>query len=70
MAAIATRGGGERGSIERGKSRGFTKSMADLNAAGAKTVIEAGSTKTTDALMGRSGFWQQDMLHEVMLGIS
>ena len=44
MAARAMRGGGERGSIERGKSKGFGNSTGDWVAEGAETVIIGGKT--------------------------
>jgi hypothetical protein len=60
-AAEAARGGGERGSTEPGKSRGFENSNTDLTVAGAATVTAGGSRKAMEATTELSRSWQQDM---------
>jgi len=50
--------------------RGPEKAVNDSKVAAAVTVAGAGSTKIADATAGRSGLWQQDMLHWAMPGIS
>ncbi len=54
MAAETERGGGERGSIERGKSEAFASSMGELIAAATSTATDAGSTKAIEATSQRS----------------
>ena len=53
-AAETNRGGGERGSMERGKSKGFANSIGDLIAADAATATDGGSTKAIEVTSERS----------------
>ena len=53
-AAETNRGGGERGSMERGKSKGFANSIGDLIAADAATATHEGSTKAIEVTSERS----------------
>lgn len=53
-AAERKRGGGERGSMERGKSKGFANSIGDLIAADAATATDGGSTKAIEVTSERS----------------
>jgi hypothetical protein len=53
-AAETSRGGGERGSMERGKSKGFANSIGDSIAAAAAAATDWGSTKTIEAASERS----------------
>jgi len=55
-AATVKRGGGERGSIDREKSDGFDKWIADSKVAGLEMFTEAGNKNTTGVIAGRSGF--------------
>jgi len=52
--AETERGGGERGSMERRKSKGLANSMGDLIAAPAVTAADGGSTKAIEATSERS----------------
>jgi hypothetical protein len=69
-AAEENRGGGERGSNEltefrdEGSATNASKSVED------EAVRGAGSTKMAGATAGRSGLWQQDMLHCAIVAIS
>jgi len=69
-AAAEKRGGGERGLIERRKFSGLSTGTNGSKLVEAETVTVAGSTKTTGAIAGRSGLWQQDMEQEAMPGAS
>src|SRR5882762_3750978 len=53
-AAETKRGGGERGSMERRKSKGFANSIGDLIAAEAGTATDGGSTKAIEVTTERS----------------
>jgi len=53
-AAETNRGGGERGSMERGKSKGLANSMGDLIAVDAATATDGGSTKAIEVTSERS----------------
>ena len=53
-AAETERGGGERGSMERGKSKGFANSIGDFIAADAATAAGGGSTKAIEVTSERS----------------
>jgi hypothetical protein len=53
-AAAAKRGGGERGSMERRKFKGFANSIGDVMAAGTATVTAGGSTNKAEVTIGRS----------------
>ena len=55
-AATVKRGGGEKGSIDREKSDGFDKWIADSKVAGPEMFTEAGNKNTTGVIAGRSGF--------------
>ena len=55
-AATLKRGGGERGSIDREKSDGFDKLIADSKVAGPEMFTEAGNKNKTGVIAGRSGF--------------
>lgn len=54
MAAERKRGGGERGSMERGKSKGFTNVIGDLVAMVMLAAGDGGSTKVIEASSERS----------------
>lgn len=69
-AAETNRGGGERGSMERGKSKGFVNSMGDLIAADAATATDRGSTKAIEVTSERSVSWQQDMEQVIIPDLS
>ena len=64
------RGGGERGSMQRGKSKGFVNSIGDLTAVASAAAAEGGSTKVIEAISERSESWQQDMEQAVIPAIS
>ncbi len=51
-AAAVKRGGGESGSIDREKSNGFDKLIADSKVAGPEMFIEAGNKNTTGVIAG------------------
>jgi hypothetical protein len=53
-AAEMKRGGGEIGSMERGKSKGFANSIGDVTAADVATVMDGGNTKATGVTSDRS----------------
>lgn len=53
-AAETKRGGGERGSMERGKSKGLANLIGDSIAAGAATATDGGSMKAIEAASERS----------------
>ena len=53
-AAETERGGGESGSMERGKSKGFVNSNGDLIAAAASTATDGGSRKAIEVTSERS----------------
>jgi len=53
-AAETKRGGGERGSMEHGKSKGFANSIGDSIAADAATATHGGSTKAIEETSERS----------------
>src|SRR6266403_5649876 len=53
-AAEMERGGGERGSMERGESKGFANTIGDLIAADAATATDGGSTKAIEVTSERS----------------
>jgi len=53
-AAETNRGGGERGSMERGKSKGFANSIGDLIAADEASTTDGGSTKAIEVTIERS----------------
>ncbi len=53
-AAETNRGGGESGSMERGKSKGFANSIGDLIAVDAATATDGGSTKAIEVTSERS----------------
>jgi len=57
------RGGGERGSEERTELCEAEKAINGSKFAATETLTGAGSTKMAGATVGRSGLWQQDMLH-------
>src|SRR5260370_18931116 len=65
-AAETKRGGGERGSRERGKSEGFENVIGDLIAAPGVAVTDAGSTKAIEVNSERSESWQQEMEQAVI----
>jgi len=65
-----SRGGGERGSIERGESWECSETMPEAELAGAESSNGSGKTKITEATAALSGLWQQDMLQAVMLAMS
>jgi hypothetical protein len=52
--AAAKRGGGERGSIEREKSKDFTNSIEGVIGADTATATAGGSTKANEATIERS----------------
>jgi hypothetical protein len=53
-AAETERGGGERGSMKRGKSKGFANPIDDLTAADAATATHGGNTKAIEITSERS----------------
>jgi len=53
-AAEMNRGGGERGSMERGKSKGFANSIGEVTAADGATVMDRGNMKATGVTSERS----------------
>jgi hypothetical protein len=53
-AAETKRGGGERGSMERRKSKDFANSIGDLIAADAATATDGGSRKAIEVTSERS----------------
>jgi hypothetical protein len=53
-AAEMNLGGGERGSMERGKSMGFVNAIGDLIAADGSTAMDRGNTKTIGVTSERS----------------
>lgn len=64
------RGGGDRGSNELKGFFGWEVAVNDSKVAIAETESGTGRTKIAGAIAGRSGLWQQDMLHCVRPGIS
>jgi len=68
-AGAEVRGGGERGSIELTESFDPGRGTSNSKLVEAETVMGAGSTKMTGASAGRSGLWQHDMLHCVMVSM-
>ena len=56
--------------MERGKSKGFAKSIGDLIATAAAAAMDEGSTKAIEAASERSESWQQDMEQAVIPGMS
>src|SRR4029077_496216 len=65
-AAGASRGGGERGSVERAKSKGCASWTGDLTAADEGMVMSGGRTKAIEVTAERSESWQQDMEQAIM----
>ncbi len=53
-AAEMKRGGGERGSLERGKCKGFANSIGDLIATDGAAAMDGGSTKAIEGNSERS----------------
>ena len=75
LAAVQTategnRGGGERGSKALTELGGPERAPKEAEVAASEMVTGAGGTKMPEDTAGRSGFWQQDMLHGDMPGIS
>jgi hypothetical protein len=68
--AEMNRGGGERGSMERGKSKGFANSIGDLIAVASAATAERGSTKAIEATSERSESWQQAIEQAIIPVIS
>lgn len=52
--------------MERGKSKGFANSMADVVAVTVAAVAGAGSTKAIEPTSARSESWQQDMAQSII----
>jgi hypothetical protein len=69
-AAETKRGGGERGSTERGKSSAIADSIGEIIAAGAATATGWGSTKAIEVVSERSESWQQDMEQAIIPDMS
>jgi uncharacterized protein involved in propanediol utilization len=56
--------------MERGKSRGFANSMADVVAVAVAAVAGVGSTKAIEETKARSVSWQQDMPQSIIPAMS
>ena len=70
MAAETNRGGGESGSMERGKSSGFVNSIGELMVAMVAAATGGGNTKAIEVNRERSESWQQDIAQVIIPGIS
>ena len=70
MAVEMVRGGGDRGSMERRKFKGFASSMGDVVAGGVVPVIAGGSTKVIEATKEFPESGQQDIAHSIITPMS
>ena len=64
------RGGGESGSMERGKSNGFANSTGELMVAMVAAATGGGNTKAIEVNRERSESWQQEIAQVIIVGIS
>jgi len=56
--------------MDRGNSKGFDNSIAEVIAPDGGAATDAGSTKAIEANRERSDSWQQDIVQAIIPGIS